>query len=116
MRTSRINHMKKLLLIAVGCGSAATAQIGRTLDWVSFGGDAQRTGWEKSDARFTKDQVSKDFRFLWKVKPPGEPGHTLMPPVVVGTLVGYRGFKELAFFAGYDDTMPLLDAALDRTY
>ena len=91
---------------------------GRTLDWPTFGNDAQRSGWEKSDSRFTKDDVAKGFQLLWKRKMETKTKGPmkLMPPVLMGTLVGYRGFKELAFSAGSDDSIYVMDADLDRIY
>ena len=109
----------KTLLIAfssLACASVAMAQMGRTLDWPSFANDGQRTGWEKLDPRFTKDTVAKDFQFLWKMKPAGGGQHTLLPPVLIGTLIGYRGFKELAFIGDASGAMHVMDADLNRLY
>ena len=108
--------MKKLSVVASLFAGLASAQIGRTLDWPTFANDPQRTGWEKSDARFTKDEVAKNFQLLFKMKTEGKQSRSLMPPVIVGTLVGSRGFKELAFFAGADDSMMVVDADLSRIY
>src|SRR5947209_9298729 len=90
----------------------ANAQ-GRPLDWSSFGNDAQRTGWEKSDIRITKENV-KDFQLVLKRKL--ENKQTLTPPVVIGLLISYRGFKELAFVAGSSDNMWAIDADMDRIF
>ena len=72
----------------------ANAQ-GRPLDWPSYGGNAQRTGWEKSDSRITKDNV-KEFQLVLKSKLDNqETGpHALTPPAIIGLLISYRGFKE----------------------
>ena len=115
----KVEHMKKLLVIAIGSllgAAVASAQIGRSLDWSSYANDNQRTGWEKSSARFSKDTIPKEFQFLWKIKPSGGGPHKLMPPMILGTLVGYRGFKELAFFGDANDAMYVYDADLDRPY
>jgi hypothetical protein len=48
--------MKKIFAVsamALSCASFASVQIGRTFDWYTAGGDSQRTGWEKSDTKFT---------------------------------------------------------------
>ena len=114
-----MEHMNKLFVMAIGSllgAAVGTAQIGRSLDWASYANDNQRTGWEKSSARFSKDTIPKEFQFLWKMKPSGGGPHKLMPPVIVGTLVGYRGFKELAFFGDASDSMHVMDADLDRMY
>src|SRR5512143_3961587 len=111
---------KASMLMVLGLSGAclSSAQIGRSLDWPTFGGDLARTGWEKSDANFKKDEIAKTFQLLWKLKPAtsAKAPHALMPPIVIGTLVGYRGFKELAFFAGTDDSLYVMDADLKRMY
>lgn len=113
--------MKKatiLVTLCLTCVCMVNAQIGRSLDWPTFGGDLARTGWEKADVNFKKDAIAKDFQLLWKLKPstPAKGQHALMPPIVIGTLVGYRGFKELAFIAGTDDALYVMDADLKRMY
>ncbi len=53
------------------CASVSPAQIGRTFDWYTAAGDNQRTGWEKSDTKFTKDDV-KDFSLVLQMKLQGK--------------------------------------------
>jgi outer membrane protein assembly factor BamB len=107
----------QLAAIVLSCAGAASAQLGRTTDWWTYGADAQRTGWGKNEQRFTKDEV-RNFQFLWKRKfDSGATGpDKLLPPVVLGNLIGYRGFKELAFVAGSSDHLWAIDADLDRMY
>ena len=103
--------------VALACASLANAQIGRTFDWHTAAGDALRSGWEKSDTKFTKETV-KDFSLILKEQLQVEKkGSTyLLPPVVFGTLVGYRGFKELAFVANGSGDVWAIDVDLDRIY
>src|ERR1700691_918992 len=112
--------MKTILAVssvALAFASLAHAQIGRTFDWHTAAGDAQRTGWEKSDTKFTKEGV-KDFSLILKHKLEGQQkGSTyLMPPVVLGTLIGYRGFKELGFVANGTGDIWAIDVDLDKVY
>ena len=100
-----------LLLVSSG---ALRAQMGRTLDWPTYGGDAQRTGWEKSDARIDKEGLAKNFQLLWKMQQ--KSSRALMTPVILGNLIGYRGFKELAFIGGADDALYVMDADMNRMY
>jgi hypothetical protein len=90
---------------------------GRPIDWPSAAGDAQRTGWEKADSRITKDNV-KDFQLVMKRKlENAQTGpYALTPPVVLGLLISYRGFKELAFVAGSSDNLWAIDADMDRVF
>ena len=87
------------------------------IDWPSFGGDSQRTGWERSDTRITRENV-KDFELVLKRKFPDPHAgpRFLTPPVIVGLLISYRGFKELAFAADGSDTIWSVDADLNRVF
>lgn len=86
----------------------------QALDWPTYGGDPQRTGWEKSDALVMRGDMAKQFQLLWKMRQKGSP--SLMSPVLIGRLIGYRGFKELAFVGGSDDTLYVMDADMNRLY
>ncbi len=107
--------MKKFIGFALACALAAEAPMGRTTDWWSFAGDGLRDGWEKSESRFTQAEV-KDFKLLWQRKLDGGKNGALLPPLVLGQLIGYRGFKELAFVAGSGNRMWAIDADLNRMY
>src|SRR5260370_25237248 len=107
--------MKKFSVLAVMSvvfAGLASSQ-GRPVDWPSYGGNAQRNGWEKSDSRITKDNV-KEFKLVLKRKlDNGETGpHALTPPVIIGLLISYRGFKELALVAGSSRNVRAIDAVL----
>ena len=105
-----------LITISVAGCCMANAQ-GRPIDWPSYNGDAQRTGWEKVDTRITKDNV-KDFQLVLKRKLENSPSgpYSLTPPVVIGLLISYRGFKELAFVAGSFGNMWAIDVDMDRIF
>src|SRR5712691_4429057 len=93
-----------LSVIGLAGAWAANAQLGRSIDVWTYGGDAQRTGWVKTDGRFTKDDV-KNFTVVWKLKLDEQPKgpRSLTPPTMIGILISYRGFKELAFAGGSFD-------------
>ncbi|MEO8028375.1 MAG: PQQ-binding-like beta-propeller repeat protein [Bryobacteraceae bacterium] len=90
---------------------------GRPLDWTNFAGDAQRTGWRKQDLRITRENV-KDLQLVLKRKfdNAGAGPHSLTPPVVIGNLISYKGFKELGFVTGAPDSMWSIDVDLDRMF
>jgi len=104
------------LLLSLVSARGILAQ-GRPIDWPLFGGNAQRTGWEKTDSRITRENV-KDFQLVLKQKLDIKAGgpHSLSAPVVIGLLISYRGFKELAFVAGSSGNMWALDADLERKF
>jgi outer membrane protein assembly factor BamB len=87
------------------------------VDWPSYGGDARRSGWEKSDYRITKDNV-KDFQLVLKRKFDKEPGgpYALSAPVVIGLLISYKGFKELGFVAGNSGNLWAIDVDTNRLF
>ena len=86
-------------------------------EWTTSGFDAQRSGWLRGDARLTKDAVQKgEFAFLWsmKIENASRQLNSLTPPVLLDRLIGYRGFKSLAFFGGSDDRVFSVDTDLAR--
>jgi hypothetical protein len=88
-------------------------------DWTTAGYDAQRTGWLKSDARLTKDAVGKgEFKFLWKMTFENDARqlNSLTEPILLDRLIGYRGFKSLAFIGGSADRVFSIDTDLARPY
>lgn len=90
---------------------------GRPVDWPSQGGDARRSGWERSDTRITKENV-KDFQLIWKRKmEPAQNGpRALTPPVVIGLLISYRGFKELGVLSGSSGSVWALDVDINKVF
>jgi outer membrane protein assembly factor BamB len=88
-------------------------------EWTTSGFDAQRSGWLRADARLTKEAVAKgEMTFLWKM--PFENSsrqlNSLTPPVLLDRLIGYRGFKSLAFVGASGDRIFSIDTDLARPY
>jgi outer membrane protein assembly factor BamB len=108
--------MRRVSALAIISMTLANGQI-RPIDWPFYGGDAQRTGWEKGDSRITKENV-KDFQLVLKRKldSKSKGPFSLTPPVIIGRLISYRGFKELAFVAGASDDLWAIDADMDRMF
>jgi outer membrane protein assembly factor BamB len=86
-------------------------------NWPTYGGDAQHSGWEGTDARITKASA-KDLQLLWKMKLEALPKglHTLFPPAILGRLISYRGFKELAFVGTNADIVYAIDTDLGKMF
>jgi hypothetical protein len=88
-------------------------------EWTTSVYDAQRSGWLRSDARLTREAVKKgEFAFLWKAKFENEPRqlNSLTTPIVLDRLIGYRGFKALAFIGGSADRVFAIDTDLAKPY
>lgn len=114
-RTHSASLVSAAALALLAGPTGAWAQVGRALDWPTYANDLQRSGWEKSDSLIkVKDDVQKNFRLLWKMQQKASPG--LMSPVLIGTLIGFRGFKELSMTAGFDDSIYAWDTDLNRLY
>jgi outer membrane protein assembly factor BamB len=98
------------------CAALAFAQ-SRGGNWPTSGGDAQRSGWEGADARISKDTV-KDLQLLFKIKLESQAkgSRPLLPPVIMGRLISYRGFKELAFVGSNADIVYAIDADLGTIF
>lgn len=112
-------HATKHLMFAafvLGGASAAHGQ-GRSLNWGAYGGDAQRSNWERTDQRITKDNA-KDLQLLFKMKLDTQPRtpRALMAPLILGNLISYRGFKELAFVASNSDIVYAIDVDLGKMF
>ncbi len=108
--------MRALLpVLMASCASLAMAQT--RANWNNFGGDPQHSGWERMDPRISKDTV-KDLQLLWKwkVEPPPKGPRSIQPPALLGNLISYRGFKELAFTATSSDIVYAIDADLGKLF
>ena len=64
-------------------------------DWVTDGGDNQRTGWAKDEKILTKDNV-KNLKLLWTMETENQPRalHSLMPVLVIGQLGIINGISD----------------------
>jgi outer membrane protein assembly factor BamB len=111
--------MRRLLIFPASvclCAALGFAQ-SRGGNWPTSGGDAQRSGWEGADARISKDTV-KDLQLLFKVKLESQAkgSRPLLPPVIMGRLISYRGFRELAFVGSNADIVYAIDADLGTIF
>ena len=70
------------------CGLAYSA------DWLTDGGNPQRTAWQRDEHILTKDNV-KNLQILWKLKLDNQPRemHSLFAPLIVSN-VDHAGRPE----------------------
>jgi len=102
---------------AVVLTQAAYGQFGRSAEWMTAGGDAQRTNSIPADNKITPEQMRKPgFEFLWKAKVNNEPVqlNSLTPAVLIDRYIGYRGFRSLAFVGGSANMVYAVDTDLNR--
>src|SRR5215470_17919448 len=88
-------------------------------EWLTSNADAQHSSWIRADSKISKEGMQKPgFQFLWKMKLDNEAKqlNSLMQPVLLDRLIGYRGFKSLAFVGASSDTLYAIDDDLARLY
>src|SRR5262245_59869281 len=114
-----MNTINRLLLFSSELLVCCWIAFGQTRggNWPTFGGDAQRSGWEGTGAILSTDSV-KNMQFLWKIKLEVQSRgmRPLMPPLIVGRLISYRGFRELAFVGANSDIVYGIDADLGTLF
>jgi outer membrane protein assembly factor BamB len=88
-------------------------------EWLTSNADAQRSSWIRNDTKISRESMQKPgFQFLWKMKLDNEAKqlNSLTQPVLLDRLIGYRGFKSLAFVGGSSDMLYAIDYDLARIY
>jgi outer membrane protein assembly factor BamB len=79
-------------------------------DWLTDGGNVQRTAWQKDEKIFTTSNV-RDTKLLWKMKLDNEVRqmHALFPPLIVEKVTTAGGTKQIAIVAGVSDNIFAID-------
>ena len=102
--------------ISFGCTfvwlEASYSQGGRGgREWMTVGGDAQRSSWIRSDPKISVEALRKPgFALVWKIKLNSE-------PIVASTLdryMGHRGIRSFAFVVGASGELTTIDSDLGR--
>lgn len=90
----------------------AYAQFGRGPgDWMTSGGDAQRSSWVRTDPKINPQSMAKPgFALDWKIKLANEPS----TPVTLDRYIGYRGFRSLTFMGSTTGNLTVVDSDLGR--
>ena len=82
-------------------------------DWLAFGHDLQRTGWNNADTTFTPENVSH-LKLLWSTQLPAVPspdaGQNLTTPVVISGVATPNGVKTIAYTISGDNILFAIDA------
>jgi outer membrane protein assembly factor BamB len=94
----------------------ATAQPGRG-SWNTFGGDPQRSGWNKTETDLTLEAV-KRLKLEWSVKLPSEPKalSNLTAPLVRANMATPRGVKDLVVVAGASNKVFVVDGDTGKIF
>ncbi len=98
-------RLERLLIpFFLGCVSASAA------DWLTDGGNPQRTAWQEDETIFTVENVHQT-KLLWKIKLDNEPRqmHALLPALIAEKVATPQGTKEVALVAGVSDNLFAID-------
>ena len=82
-------------------------------EWLSFGYDQQRSGWNSAETRLSPANVGK-MKLLWSSQLPTAPQDTALS-TLTSPLVAQVDGKTLVFTIGIDDTLFAIDADSGKT-
>jgi hypothetical protein len=95
--------------------AGATTRGARAQDWTTAGYDAQRTSWVRADGRISAATLRRPgFQLLWKLNVADASTGAPTPPVLLDLLIGYRGFRALAFVGAPSDRVVAIDTDLGQ--
>ncbi len=95
-------RLYSLLILLTGIAAA---------DWLTFGGDPQRTSWARNESILNKQNVgTMEMKFKLKLDNAPKELTSLMQPVVIDQVKTPRGIKEFVIVAGSSDTIHAVDA------
>ena len=101
--------------VASNAGRVPVAALTAANNWPGVNGGPQREGWARSEAMLSRDTVGAVKLLYSRKLDNGNRGtQALTPPLVLGNLISYRGFKEMLFLGGSSDTVYSIDAVLNR--
>ncbi len=101
-----MQHIRGLIAALALCACATAAP-----DWLTYGGDDQRSGWNHSESGIGKTNAGK-IALLWKLKldNAAKELNSLTAPVVVDRVFTARGVKNILVVAGASDNIFAIDA------
>jgi outer membrane protein assembly factor BamB len=102
-------RIARMLPVLLALPMLSQAQFGRG-SWTTFGGDPQRTGWNKTEPDLTRDNV-KNLKLEWSVKLDSEPKalSNLTAPLVRASMATPKGVKDLVIVGGAANKVFVVD-------
>src|SRR5580692_8424307 len=93
--------MKKALLVAIAVTVAGALIL--SADWASSSGNPQRDGWQRAEYKLSRESASNGgIKLLYSYKADTK-AQRMGTPVLLGNIIGWRGFKALLFVGGNSD-------------
>ncbi len=110
MTTNPVRRVVLGLGLAASMAGILYGQARSAPDWTTTGFDAQRTSWVRVDPYISIENLPR-FQFIWKLEVDNESrfGNSLTPPVALGNLMTFRGFKSLIFVGGSSNNVYAID-------
>lgn len=110
MRYRKTVRILRLVFSLAALSSGLLAQ-SKPADWLTDGGDVQRTAWQRNETLLSPSTV-KDMKLLWKIKLDNPPRqmHNLLPALVVGRVNTADGPKQVVVVTGVSDNLYGIDA------
>lgn len=91
-----------------------------TKDWLTFGYDQERTGWDRGETKITKASAP-NLKLLWRIQTDAAPNpvnvySTMTDPVVAENVQTRDGKKKLVYVGSLDNTIYAIDSAKGTIY
>jgi outer membrane protein assembly factor BamB len=102
--------------VASNAGLVPVAALTAANNWPGVNGGPQREGWARPEAMLSRGTVNAiQLLYTRKLDNRNRGPLALTPPLALGNLISYRGFKEMLFVGGSSDVVYSIDAVLNRT-
>ena len=120
MRTLNLSSRPLLtLLISLLLPAGSSAQTTPARDWLTWGYDQERTGWNKGETSLSKENVG-NLELTWSTRLGTQPKDvvlsTVTAPLVVEGVNTSQGRKNLVFVVGSDDSVFAIDADTGKIF
>jgi outer membrane protein assembly factor BamB len=104
-----------LVVYGVAWTTIPAAQQPPKANWLTDGGDPQRTSWQRNETILSPTSV-KDMKLIWKLQLDNEPRqlHNLFPPLIVSDVQTSQGPRQIGVVAGVSDNIYGIDLDAGR--
>ena len=104
------------IVLSLGCvffwmGTAHSQAVRAGREWMTMGGDAQRSSWIRADPKISAAALRKPgFQLAWQLRLKGEPTFAS----TFDRFYGYRGARSFAFVGNTSGELTAIDSDLGR--
>src|SRR5438552_12746629 len=106
----RIRSVIGAIGLAAAVDAVPHAQTVARANWLTDGGDPQRTSWQRHETLISPASI-KDMTLMWKVTLDNQQRemHNLFAPLILGDVQVAGGTREIAVVAGISDNLYGID-------